>query len=111
MTRKQAREEAFILIFEKQFNSDSLEDILECAVQVREIEPDSYIRSVFFGVYENLEELDGIISGNSVGWSIRRISKTALAVPSSVTLLIPSLTAFNVVSEISCSEITSGSLL
>lgn len=80
MTRKQAREEAFILIFEKQFNSDSLEDILECAVQVREIEPDSYIRSVFFGVYENLEELDGIISGNSVGWSIRRISKTALAV-------------------------------
>lgn len=80
MTRKQAREEAFILIFEKQFNSDSIEDILECAVQVREIEPDSYIRSVFFGVYENLEELDGIISGNSVGWSIRRISKTALAV-------------------------------
>lgn len=80
MTRKQAREEAFILIFEKQFNSDSLEDILECAVQVREIEPDSYIRSVFFGVYENLEELDGIISGNSVGWSIKRISKTALAV-------------------------------
>lgn len=80
MTRKQAREETFILIFEKQFNSDSLEDILECAVQVREIEPDSYIRSVFFGVYENLEELDGIISGNSVGWSIKRISKTALAV-------------------------------
>ena len=80
MTSKQAREEAFILIFEKQFNSDSLEDILECAVQVREIEPDSYIRSVFFGVYENLEELDGIISGNSVGWSIKRISKTALAV-------------------------------
>ena len=80
MTRKQARDEAFILIFEKQFNSDSLEDILECAVQVREIEPDSYIRSVFFGVYENLEELDGIISGNSVGWSIKRISKTALAV-------------------------------
>lgn len=80
MTRKQAREEAFILIFEKQFNSDSLEDILECAVQVREIKPDSYIRSVFFGVYENLEELDGIISGNSVGWSIKRISKTALAV-------------------------------
>lgn len=80
MTRKQAREEAFILIFEKQFNSDSLEDIMECAVQVREIEPDSYIRSVFFGVYEKLEELDGVISENAVGWSIKRISKTALAV-------------------------------
>lgn len=80
MTRKQAREEAFILIFEKQFNSDSLEDIMECAVQVREIEPDLYIRSVFFGVYEKLEELDGVISENAVGWSIKRISKTALAV-------------------------------
>ena len=80
MTRKEAREEAFILIFEKQFNADSLEDILACAEEVRDITPDEYIKEVFFGVYNHLDELDGFISENSVGWSIKRISKTALAV-------------------------------
>lgn len=80
MTRKQAREEAFILIFEKIFNSDSLEDVLECAKQVRDIEPDDYVKNVFFGVYEHLEELDSFIALNSKGWSINRISKTALSV-------------------------------
>ncbi len=80
MTRKQAREEAFILIFERQFNNDSPEELIELAVEVRDIEPDDYIKEVFFGVYDNLEELDGIISEHAVGWSINRISKTALAV-------------------------------
>lgn len=80
MTRKQAREEAFILIFEKQFSADTLEDILDCAVEARDIAPDSYIKTVFFGVYERLEELDKEIADRAVGWSIKRISKTALAV-------------------------------
>ena len=46
MTRKQAREEAFILIFEKCFNDDSCESILELAEQVREIKRDDYVISV-----------------------------------------------------------------
>lgn len=80
MTRKQAREEAFILIFEKEFNSDSLDDILTLAKEVRDIEPDDYITNVFFGVFENIEKIDEIISTNAVGWSINRITKTALAI-------------------------------
>ncbi len=80
MTRKQAREEAFILIFEKEFNSDSLEDILSLAEEVRDIEADEYIKNVFFGVFENVNVIDGIISENAVGWSIKRITKTALAI-------------------------------
>ena len=80
MTRKQAREEAFILIFEKVFNDCSVEEILETAYEVRDLEPEEYINRVFAGVYDNLEELDGIISENAVGWKINRISKTALSV-------------------------------
>ncbi len=80
MTRRQAREEAFILIFEKVFNNDSVEDILELAADVRDLTPDEYIKTVFSGVYEKLEELDEIISQNSIGWKINRISKTALCV-------------------------------
>ncbi|MBQ3817474.1 MAG: transcription antitermination factor NusB [Clostridia bacterium] len=80
MTRKQAREEAFILIFEKQFNDETIEDILSLAAEVRNIEPDAYMKQVFAGVYDNLSEIDDIISDKSVSWSISRISKTALAV-------------------------------
>lgn len=80
MTRRRAREEAFILIFEKQFNDSPLDEILDLAVQVRDIKPDDYIKNTFFGVYDNVESIDKIISDNAVGWSINRLSKTALAV-------------------------------
>lgn len=80
MTRKMAREEAFILIFEKVFSKESVEDILELANEARDLVPDDYIKTVFFGVYEKVDELDGIISENAVGWKIERISKTALCI-------------------------------
>ncbi|MBR3592033.1 MAG: transcription antitermination factor NusB [Clostridia bacterium] len=80
MTRKKAREEAFILVFEKEFNDDSLQDVLSLAEEIRDIQADEYIKKVFFGVYENIEAIDEIISNNAVGWSIKRITKTALAI-------------------------------
>jgi N utilization substance protein B len=80
MTRKIAREEAFILIFEKAFNDSSVEEILELAKEVRELEVDDYINKVFSGVFDKIEEIDALISENAVGWRIERISKTALSV-------------------------------
>lgn len=80
MTRRQAREEAFILIFEKQFNSLEVSEILEIAKEVRDLEPDEYINFVFSGVYENLEAIDAIISQNAIGWKINRISKVSLCI-------------------------------
>ncbi len=80
MNRRQAREEAFILIFEKNFNSADIDEILELAIEVRELTPDDYINTVFRGVYDNLELIDGIISDNSIGWKINRISKISLCI-------------------------------
>ena len=80
MTRKMAREEAFILIFEKVFTKESTEDILALANESRDLVPDDYIETVFSGVYDNVEELDNIISSTAIGWKIERISKTALCV-------------------------------
>jgi len=80
MNRRQAREEAFILIFEKHFNSADVEEILLLAKEVRDLEPDEYINTVFKGVYDNLELIDGIISENAIGWKIGRISKTSLCI-------------------------------
>lgn len=80
MTRKQAREETFILIFEKEFNDESVETLLEINEQVRDIVADDYIKDTFRGVFERLSEIDKCISLNAKGWSKKRISKVALAV-------------------------------
>lgn len=79
MTRKKAREEAFILVFEKAFNDSSVDEILEIASSVRDMEFDEYVETVFRGVFDNIEEIDSVISENAVGWKINRISKTALS--------------------------------
>lgn len=83
MTRKEARNQAFVLIFEKGINNESVEDILEAAKECREFleDEDGYTVKVFTGVFDNLEEIDGIITDNiSKGWTINRISKVSLAI-------------------------------
>lgn len=80
MTRREAREEAFILIFEKQFNNIEVDEILEIASEVRDLKPNDYIKTVFSGVYGNLESIDNIISDNAIGWKIGRISKVSLCI-------------------------------
>lgn len=80
MTRKQARDEAFILIFEKQFSDATTEEILELAKEVRDLDPDDYILKVFSGVVEKEDELCSLISNKAIGWKIDRISKISLAI-------------------------------
>ncbi len=80
MTRRQAREEAFILVFEKEFNDNTIEEILELASELRDLKPDKYTVAAFRGVYDHLSDLDHEIAQNSVGWSLQRISKTALCI-------------------------------
>lgn len=80
MTRKEAREEAFILIFEKIFNDAEPAEILEIAAEVRDLVPDDYINQVFLGVYDKKEELDALVEEMAIGWKIGRISKTSLAI-------------------------------
>ncbi len=80
MTRKEAREQAFVLIFEKMFRNDSPNEILEYAEEIREAQFDDYSKEVFLGVCEKSEELDGEISAHLKNWKIERISKVALAI-------------------------------
>ena len=75
MTRKEEREQAFCLVFEKSFRDESCDDIIELANTIRDFEITDYIKQVFCGVYNNLEEIDSIISKYLVKWSIDRIPK------------------------------------
>ena len=79
LSRKQARENAFILIFEKSFNDLTVEELLETAKSVKEFETDEYIERVLSGVFEKIEKIDEIISNNAKGWKIERLSRVVLS--------------------------------
>lgn len=81
MTRSEAREQAFILIFEKSFNGDvALEELYALATESEIISEDDFTRKLAFGVCEKRDEIDKIVEKYSVGWKTVRMSKVALAV-------------------------------
>ncbi len=79
MTRREARQQAFEVIFEKSFGAGSVESILQTASAARDIELSDYARSTATGVFEHVEELDGYIAQYSRARSFRRLSKVVLA--------------------------------
>ena len=81
MTRRQAREKAFALLFEKSFNSDvSMRDIIDFALSERLMAFDSFSRSIALKAWENIFEIDDLIEKNAIGWKKSRISKVTLAI-------------------------------
>lgn len=80
LTRRESREVAFTLLFEWSFKDETLDEIIENAVESREIVVDSFSRELVGKVVENREELDLLIERFSQGWKLQRISKTALAI-------------------------------
>ncbi len=97
MTRKEARKAVFELLFESGFRTDERPlDIYEISADNRELENDLYIRGVFFGVLENLDQIDGIIGDHSHGWKperISRVSRTVLRIAVYEMLYIPEIPA------------------
>lgn len=79
MTRREARQQAFEVIFEKSFGAGSVESILQTASAARDIELSDYARRTATGVFEHVEELDGYIAQYSRARSFRRLSKVVLA--------------------------------
>ena len=80
MTRSEQREEVFILVFEKTFHENSIEDIIESAKEFRQEKITDYIINTSKGVYEFVEKIDALIEENSIGWKINRISRVALCI-------------------------------
>ena len=83
-TRSKAREFVFELLFAKTFAPEEPADSF-FAHELENTEAEfgeqiDYVRKVFFGVEENMDKLDEMISGAAVGWSISRLSKTSLAI-------------------------------
>lgn len=81
MNRHEARETAFIVLFEKLFRpEDSIDEIISSAKESEFFEANDYIFNVAEKVGEKADEIDALIEKNLVGWTIKRISKVSLAV-------------------------------
>ena len=80
MTRKEERQQAFAIVFEKTFKDDSLEDIINDAKEAGAYTESEYCNTVIFGVFENIENIDGLLSANLKDWTLDRISRVALSV-------------------------------
>ena len=82
MQRSEAREQAFIVVFEKEFNKDAtVEEIAASAKDAEVFELDKFAERLSTAVYADIESLDNIITENlRAGWKINRISKVALAI-------------------------------
>ena len=81
MNRKTARENAFILLFElASKNDETAEEIFEKAVNIRSLECDDFVKSVFFGANENLKVIDESIEKSLVGWKSARLSIVSKAI-------------------------------
>lgn len=80
MNRRKAREEAFLLLFEKSFNPETeIEDIIHSAVEQRFLEHDEYVFSIVPKTWDKLSEIDSVIEENLRGWKMNRISRVSLA--------------------------------
>lgn len=80
MTRRESREQAFLLIFEKSFGSDSVEEVLEAAGEARDVRLSDFARALLEGVTAHLPELDTKIQENAHNWNTSRLSRVALSI-------------------------------
>lgn len=80
LTRHQMRENAFILVFERIFNDDSPNELLETAKENEELEITPEVEAMFLGVVRYQEPIDELISANLKKWKMERISKVSLAI-------------------------------
>lgn len=79
MTRREAREQAFCILFERSFQNETIDEILHAATEARDLIPSEFAQEVAFGVEEHQDRIDGIITEKLKGWSLQRLSKVAVS--------------------------------
>lgn len=80
MKRRQARKQAFIFIFESEFGSNSVQDIIEMAETYRGEEVDNFARDILVGIKDKEDIIEKHIENNLLGWKIGRISTVAKSI-------------------------------
>lgn len=81
MNRREAREIVLGLIYEMDFHKDEdLDELFKTAEICREFTGNDYIKEIYNGMPNKLDEIDELINANTVGWKQERLSRTSLAI-------------------------------
>ena len=81
MTRREAREQAFMVLFEKIFDEEStISEIVEIAKENELIKINNFAEALLKAVEDNSEEVDSVIESNLQDWTLSRLPKVSLAV-------------------------------
>ncbi len=78
--RREARDQAFQILFEKTFTDSAVSEIIDMAGLSRDMIPDDYSVKTAEGVAVRFDELDDIIAKFSLRRSIGRLSRVVLSV-------------------------------
>ena len=79
MTRRQMRENCFILLFEHSFTDYTADELFESVEELDDFELDDTVKSYYLGITEHETEIDEIIKGNLKNWTMDRISRVSLS--------------------------------
>ncbi len=80
MTRREAREQAFMVLFEKIFDEEStISEIIEIAKENELIKINNFAEVLLKAVENNSEEIDSVIEANLQDWTLSRLPKVSLA--------------------------------
>lgn len=79
MKRRQAREQAFVLIFERSINHDTTENLIDSAQMAEDIFIDDFAEKIAVGAEKNEIVLDEQIKKYARGWTMDRLSKVSLS--------------------------------
>ena len=81
LTRSEAREQAFMLLFSELFDNEPLEATIEDKSQMFKGGICGYAQAVVSGIEDKKDEIDAEIKKNlKEGWSLSRISKPSFAI-------------------------------
>ncbi len=80
MTRRESREQAFALLFEKLFNDAPVAELAAAAVEARDSSTSGFAMHLAEGAEARIAELDDKIAACSKKWNKERISRVALTV-------------------------------
>lgn len=80
MTRREAREQAFTLVFETSFQNLPVRELIDNAVEGRDLEIDDYALEAATAVQKNQEAIDAIILQHSTKWKPNRLPRVTLSI-------------------------------
>ena len=80
LSRRRARENAFIVIFESFFLDVTAEQLIDLSINFGGLEFDSYSKKLILGVLENRKILDEKVTAYLKNWELKRISPVLVAI-------------------------------